>query len=163
MLQTTDRINVHGAKPPLPQETVFYPSQFTGRAALASVVALAHAHGQSALTVTELAASLGIGLPSQVGVQDVMRAAEQLGLTVQLKQLPSKDLANQTLPLLLLCPDSYKGAHVLLLTQCDNRYVVTHDHASAVPLNSMGPLYMLANEWAPTGAGWCLLVKQPLV
>lgn len=139
-------------------DSFFVPDQFKGRATLCSVLALAQAHGREAPSVAELAASMGIGLPSWVGVQDMMRAADLLGLAVQLEQLHPKDLAGKALPALLLCPAHSNAANVLVLAHCDNRYAVTHDHASAIPLNSMGPLHLLADRWAPTGAGWCLSV-----
>lgn len=139
--------------------TFFFPDQFGGRAALASLVALAQAHGVPVMDVNELAARLGIGLPSQVGVQDVLRAADLLGLPVQLEHARPQDLPGKALPALLLCPHSASSAQVLVLAHCDERYAVTHDHASAVPINSMGPVHMLAQQWAPAGTGWCVSVK----
>lgn len=140
-------------------ESFFFPGQFNGRATLSALLALAQAHGGQQPSLTEFAASLGFGLPSQVGVQDVMRAAEWLGLHVQLEQLHPQALTGKALPLLLLCPAVANTANVLLLAHCDTRYAVTHDHACAVPMSSMGPLHMLADQWAPSGAGWCLCVK----
>lgn len=153
----------HTGHTPARVDSFFFPAQFNGRSTLASVLALAQAHGGQVQAVTELATSLGIGLPSQVGVQDLMRAAEWLGLQVQLEQLHPKDLAGKALPALLLCPGGASAVQVLVLAHCDNRYTVTHDHTSAVPLNSMGPLQLLADQWAPTGLGWCLSVTPQQV
>lgn len=144
-------------------DTCFYPDQFSGRAALASLVALAPAHGVSVPHVSELAARLGIGLPSQVGVQDVLRAADLLGLHVQLERVRPQDLPGKVLPALLLCPHAAPLAQVLVLAHCDEQYAVTHNHASAVPINSMGPVHMLVQQWAPAGTGWCVSVKPQQV
>jgi hypothetical protein len=114
--------------------------------------------------VPELAASLGIGLPSQVGVQDLMRAAEWLGLQVQLEQLHSEGSGRQSLARFAVCVRAVPARRrLLVLAHCDHRYTVTHDHTSAVPLNSMGPLHLLADQWAPTGLGWCLSVTPKQV
>lgn len=153
----------HTGELPARVDSFFFPAQFDGRTALVSVLALAQAHGKQVQSLAELAAGLGIGLPSQVGVQDLMRGAEWLGLQVQLEQLQTKDLAGKALPALLLCPGGASAAHVLVLAHCDHRYTVTHDHTSAVPLNSMGPLHLLADQWAPTGLGWCLSVMPKQV
>ena len=165
MLQTAHAplTRPHAGQSPVRVDSFFFPAQFSGRSTLASVQALAQAHGGQVQAVTELAASLGIGLPSQVGVQDLMRAAEWLGLQVQLEQLHPKDLAGKALPALLLCPGGASAAQVLVLAHCDHRYTVTHDHTSAVPLTSMGPLHLLADQWAPTGLGWCLSVTPKQV
>ena len=142
-----------------PVSSFFFPDQFGGRATLSSLLALAQAHGRQVPdSVADFAASMGIGLPSQVGVQDVMRAAKLLGLDVQLEQVSPQDLAARTLPVLLFSPASPTVSNVLVLAHCDSRYAVTHDHACSVPLCNMGPLRMLAEQWAPVGAGWCLSV-----
>ena len=153
----------HTGQSPVRVDSFFFPAQFNGRATLASLLAMAQAHGKQVHSLAELSASLGLGLPSQLGVQDLMRAAEWLGLQVQLEQLHPKELAGKALPALLLCPGGAVPAQVLVLAHCDNRYTVTHDHASAVPLNSMGPLHLLADQWAPTGLGWCLSVTPQQV
>lgn len=165
MLQAAGMALAYGqaGRPNVAADSFFFPSQFNGRATLSAVLALAQAHGRQVRGLAEFAASLGIGLPSQVGVQDVMRAAERLGLDVQLEQLHPSALIGKALPVLLLCPGAANPTNVLLLAHCDNRYVVTHDHACAVPLSSMGPLHMLGDQWAPSGTGWCLCVKSQQV
>ena len=161
MLQATGTASAHGhaGRPPVAVDSFFFPGQFSGRATLSAALALAQAHGRPVPGLAEFAARMGIGLPSQVGVQDVMRAAELLDLDVQLEQLPLQALTDKALPVLLLSPDVADGANVLVLAHCDNRSVVTHDHACAVPLSNMGPLHTLVNQWAPSGTGWCLCVK----
>lgn len=163
MLQTAASAYSHAGRSHVAVDSFFFPGQFNGHTALSAVLALAQAHGRQGLGLTELAASLGIGLPSQVGVHDVMRAAKLLGLDVHLEQLHPSALTGKALPVLLLCPGIANAPNVLLLAHCDSRYVVTHDHACAVPLSSMGPLHMLGPQWAPSGTGWCLSVKSQLV
>lgn len=162
MLQATGAASVYGHAEwsHVPVDSFFFPEQFNGRATLSAVLALAQAHGRQAPGLTEFAANLGIGLSSKLGVQDVMRAAALLGLDVQLEQLPLQALPGKALPALLLCTGAANATNVLLLAHCDSRYVVTHDHACAVPLSSMGPLHMLSDQWAPSGTGWCLCVKN---
>lgn len=161
MLQATGTASAYGhaGRPHVAVDSFFFPGQFNGRATLSAALALAQAHGRQVPGLAEFAARMDIGLPSQVGVQDVMRAVELLDLDVQLEQLPLQALTDKALPVLLLCPDVADGANVLVLAHCDNRYVVTHDHACVVPVSSMGPLHSLANHWAPSGVGWCLCVK----
>ncbi|HRK38493.1 MAG TPA: hypothetical protein PK347_08895 [Burkholderiaceae bacterium] len=139
--------------------SAFFPGQFNGRTALASVLALAEVHGVAARSVAELAVSMGVGLPTKLGVHDLMRAADILGLDVQLSQLSPNDLAHVPLPALLLNTHGGVSANLLVLSHCDSRYAVTEDHASAVPLSNMGPLSLLAEQWATDGKGWCLVVK----
>lgn len=141
--------------------SAFFPGQFNGRTALASVLALADAHGVVTRGLAELAASLGVGLPSKLGVHDLMRAAELLGLDVQLSQLSPDELAKVPLPALLIHPQADTAAQLLVLSHCDGQYAVTEDHTSTVPLSNMGPLRMLAAQWAAGGKGWCLMVTAP--
>lgn len=140
----------------------FFPGQFSGRAALSAVLALAQSHGCRVPGLAELAAEMGIGLPSRVGVQDLMCAAGQLGLAVQLEQLSALDLPDTPQPILLLYPSSADAANMLLLAHCDRRHVLTYDHTSLVPMSNIEPLHVLARKWAPAGTGWCLCVKPRL-
>lgn len=137
----------------------FYPGQFPARAALAAVAHLARAHTGAQSSPSELARLLDLFLPARLGVQDLLRASEVLGLDARLQRVPPQELADMALPTLLLLPEQDHLPTVLVLAHCDGRYVVTHDHSSVIPSNAMGPLSMLASDWAPHGTGWVLTVS----
>jgi ABC-type bacteriocin/lantibiotic exporter with double-glycine peptidase domain len=128
---------------------------------MASMAELALAHVNLDFTAGELARNLGLTLPSRVGVQDLMRAADAAGLQARVQRVAAAQLQHLALPVLLLSADTGDLAAVLLLAHCDGKYVVTHDHTSVIPTNAMGPLHLLASAWAPNGKGWVLTV-QPL-
>ncbi len=142
------------------EESFFFPGQFAGRAAMASMAELAQAHADLDFTAGELARKMGITLPSRVGVQDLMRAADLAGLSAKVQRVAVSELQHLTLPVLLLSADTDSLPAVLVVAHCDGRYVVTHDHASVIPTNAMGPMHMLAQGWAPDGMGWVLTVQS---
>lgn len=142
-------------------EAFFFPGQFAGRAAMAAMAELALAHTNLDLTAGELARHLGLTLPSRVGVQDLMRAADVAGLQAKVQRVATTQLQHLALPVLLLSAETGDLPAVLVVAHCDGKYVVTHDHTSVIPTNAMGPLHLLASAWAPSGKGWVLTV-QPL-
>lgn len=131
----------------------FFPGQFAARPALACLADLCQVHGVTT-DATQLARQLGLALPGRVGVQDLVRAAEGLGFAAKLARHTPADLPGMVLPVLLFLADDSQGLQVL--TQCDGRYVVTHNHVSVVPTRSMLPLDMLVSSWARDGKGWGL-------
>lgn len=143
------------------EEAFFFPGQFAGRAAMAAMAELALAHVNLDFTAGELARNLGLTLPSRVGVQDLMRAADAAGLQAKVQRVAAAELPHLALPVLLLSADTGDLPAVLVVAHCDGKYVVTHDHTSVIPTNAMGPLHLLAAAWAPNGKGWALTV-QPL-
>lgn len=141
------------------EEAFFFPGQFAGRAAMAAMAELALAHVNLDFTAGELARNLGITLPSRVGVQDLMRAADLTGMQAKVQRVAAAELQHLPLPVLVLSADNGDLPAVLVVAHCDGKYVVTHDHASVIPTNAMGPLHMLASAWAPGGKGWVLTVQ----
>jgi hypothetical protein len=147
---------------PEDMSSFFFPGQFPGRAALAAMAELAKTHARVDFSPSELARRLGVQLPKRLGVTDLMRVADLLGLKVGLNRVVSSAIQHLPLPVLLISPDSGQVPSLLVATHCDGRYLVTHDHSSVIPANTMEPLSALAPHWAPTGKGWVMWVESHL-
>jgi hypothetical protein len=133
----------------------FYPEQFSARPALAALADVAQTHGR--LTSPEqLADFLAVKLPCRLGAQDLIRAAESLGLPASIRRCAATDLSDVDLPVLLFVTPACGQPSVQVLARCDGKYVATRDHGSTVPRSSMGPIGHLLSEWAAHGEGWLL-------
>lgn len=132
--------------------------RFDGQAALSTVQALARAHAGHTDVVHPLAVRLGNCVVEPWSMDDVFHACELFGLNVRMVQLRPQDLQGQRLPLLLICPSEVGRSRLMLLTHCDQRHTVTHEHGSGAPLSKMGPMHVMATCWAPSGWGWSLVV-----
>lgn len=147
----------HVAGSPVGSSPFFFPDQFVARSALACLADVAEAQGVRT-DATQLAALLGLHLPARLGVQDLIRAAEGLGLFPRLECRSLEDLALLPLPLMAFMASD--GEEVQVVTHCDGRYVVAHSHGSVVPMRSMVPVDMLARSWACNGSGWVLILDS---
>jgi len=150
----------HTQEPPSIQGSngsFFFPGQFAARAALVCLADMAKAIGVPTNPV-QLARQQGVDLSARLGVQDLVNVAESLGLTALLERHPPTALAQLELPVMVFLAD---GSHGLqLVTQCDGKYVLMHNHASLVPTHSMVPLVKLADLWALGGQGWVLRLQR---
>lgn len=145
------------ADSPVGTSPFFFPDQFVARSALACLADVAEAQGVRT-DATQLATRLGLPLPARLGVQDLIRVAEGLGLCPRLECRSLEDLARLPLPLMVFMASD--GEEVQVVTHCDGRYVVAHSHGSVVPMRSMVPVDMLARSWARNGSGWVLMLHS---
>jgi ABC-type bacteriocin/lantibiotic exporter with double-glycine peptidase domain len=165
MLQTTHSESVQplaqmGAMNGFNSDSFFFPGQFAAKPSLQTLGELLKAHGGS-LSGAHLAEALGLGAEGRLGVQDLMLGAELAGLKAEVRQCRPEDLKHLALPALAFVRDSEYSGAVLLLTQCDGRYVATQNFASGAPLSVLGPLRVLTEVWAKGGRGWVMSIPAP--
>jgi len=137
----------------------FFPGQFAARPAVTCLADLASALGV-ATDATQLAQIAGIDLQARLGIQDLIGAAERLGLKAYLERHPPAALAQLALPVLVFLSDGTQGMQVV--THSDGRYVVMHNHSSVISTNSMVPLANLSGGWTQGGQGWLLRLERCL-
>jgi ABC-type bacteriocin/lantibiotic exporter with double-glycine peptidase domain len=135
--------------------TFFYPDQFAARPALAALADVARSHGQL-IDAEPLAHALGMPLSGRLGVQDLVRAGELLGLPSSIRQCAVTDLLDINLPALLFVAHPSGEQGVLVLAQFDGKYIAMRDHGSMVPRSTMGPVRQLTEVWSPQGDGWLM-------
>lgn len=165
MLQTTHTESAQpqahmGAMGGFNPDSFFFPGQFAAKPTLQTLGELLKAHGGS-LNGAHLAEALGLGSEGRLGVQDLMLGAELAGLTAEVRQCRPEELMHVPLPALAFVRDSQYSGAVLLLTQCDGRYVATQNFASGAPLSVLGPLRVLTEVWAKGGRGWVMSIQAP--
>ena len=161
MLQTVHSEPTFGSPPamsPLASEAFFFPGQFAARSSLQTLGELLKAHGGS-LNGAHLAEALGLGSEGRLGVQDLMLGAELAGLKAQVHQCRPEELRNLPLPALVFVHESLYSSGVLLLTECDGRYVSTQNFAAGTPMSVLGPMRVLTEVWAKGGQGWVMSIQ----
>lgn len=135
------------------------PYRFVARCALSALCDVVRGRGVHC-DPSALAQSLGVADDDLLTVGDVMTAARRVGFDAQTAPCTIHELIHHELPELVLTRDPRHGDVLLVLTQCDGRYVATRDHSSDHIRSELGPQWSLMQRWAAGGLGWTLNLRR---
>lgn len=113
--------------------------------ALSALCAIARYH-QIAADPAGLAHQLGLMPSDDIGTDELLRAAQHLGLKAKLSQSTSARLSLVPLPALAIMKEAGDTTRVLVLAQCDGKRVLVQDVADN-DRPTIEPLEVFAQQW----------------
>lgn len=117
-----------------------------GDAALHALCAIARLH-QVAADPATLAHQLGLRPSDAVGIEDILRAAQHLGLKAKRSSTTPDRLALTPLPALALMKREDGESAVVILAQCDGQRVLLQDPGAEASRPIIEPLEVFSSKW----------------
>ncbi|MFI0546060.1 MAG: type I secretion system permease/ATPase, partial [Brachymonas sp.] len=132
-----------------------------GHGQLAALCAIARFH-QVAADPATLAHQLGLSDHSSIDTDDLLRAAQHLGLKAKLSRSTPQRLALTPLPALALMRTDDDSLHLVILAQCDGKRVLFQDPQTPVGADSGGtrPTIESVEVFASQWTGQLILISS---
>ena len=127
--------------------------------ALTAICAIARLH-HIAADPASLAHQLGISANASLGIDDMLQAAQHLGLKAKLSRTSTDRLPLTPLPALALMRTANGHVHAVVLAQCDGKYVLFQNEAGRPTIESVdtfsarwtGQLILISSRASLVGA-----------
>ncbi len=131
------------------------PAPTAPQASLAALCAIARLH-QVAADPATLAHQLGLAPKDPVTTQDLLRAAQHIGLKAKRSKTTLDRLALTPLPALAIL----QGERIVILAQCDGQRVLYQDSAALVTGQATGPTIESTEVFAEHWTGELILITS---